>query len=237
VCCRNALHVGTRNAFAGVDQSPDRRLLVFHFKLYRHTAVSAALLFAASCSDAPTGVPPSQLERAGTIASKRDRSVASGEVIRRTFSFAEDVAMSATISPDGGVLAFPEAGLFLLFPPGAVSQTTVVTATAFKGSRVAYDFQPHGLTFATPIYIAQVLMDTELNTPRAMKKQQSVWAGYLSNGAEDLLPDGSANFAEVFDAFFHGSGSERLVVFSTTHFSGYCIATGVRGTLMPREGE
>ena len=209
---------------------------MFHSMLYRRTVASTALLFAASCSDGPTGPPASSLEHAGTVASQRSRYVANGDVLKRTFAFSRDVSRSATITPEGGVLAFPEAGLFLIFPPGALTQTTVVTATALKGNRVAYDFQPHGTLFATPIYVAQGLLRTELHG-RGSRGEKAVWGGYLLNGASDIGADGSANFSEVFSAFFQGKGSDRLAVFSTTHFSGYAMASGIRETRLPLPGQ
>ena len=112
------------------------------------------------------------------------------------------------------------------FPAGAVAQDLVVTATVLDGHRVAYDFQPHGTVFNTPIYIAQLLAGTELGPPGVAHKRPDVYGGYLANGALDLGMDGSATFAEVFHATYHGSGSNALVVFTTNHFSGYAMASG-----------
>jgi hypothetical protein len=201
---------------------------VFHSKLHRLAVVSAALVLAASCSDAPTATP-TRLDRLPIMASQQDK-VARVKLLKRTYTISEDIATSAAIGPAGGVLAVPEAGLLVYFPPGALVQSTLITATAFKGKNVAYDFQPHGLRFVTPIYVMQELVRTELNTARAMKKEMGIWAGYLANGTDDILPDGSATFSEVFNAFFDGTGSDRLAVFTTTHFSGYAMASGLRGT-------
>jgi hypothetical protein len=189
------------------------------------------MLLGAGCGDRPATAPPeaSELERADAPA-MNSMYVARGYLVKRTFTLPNDTATTATITPEGGFLSFPEAGLLLYFPKGAVSETIQVTATALKGNRVAYDFQPHGITFNTPIYVAQELLRTELNTPRANKKRPDVWAGYLYNGTDDILTDGSANFTEVFDAFYYGKGSETLAVFTTTHFSGYAMASGRRET-------
>lgn len=200
-----------------------------HLKLYRYAAVAAALMFGASCGDSPTATPPPtvELERVGATASAQDGSITRGYLLKRNVTLSSDVSTSATITPDGGFLMFAEAGLLLYFPEGAVSETTVITATALKGNRVAYDFQPHGIVFNTPVYVAQELLQTELNTPRVRKKG-AVWGAYLSHGAEDILADGSATVTEVFNVFYHGKGSETLAVFTTTHFSGYAFGSGRR---------
>ena len=201
---------------------------MFQSKRHRHAAVSAALLIAASCSDGPgiTSVSPELRNVGPASASQHVEYVAHGSILKRSARLDEDLSASATITPEGGLIAIPQAGLLLYFPSGAVSQTIEVTATAVKGNRVVYDFQPHGLTFDTPIYVAQRLQLTELDTPRSGRKRPAVWAGYLSRGVEDILSNGGGNFSEVFDAFYHGKGSEAAVVFSTTHFSGYAMASG-----------
>jgi hypothetical protein len=200
---------------------------VLYSKLHRHVAVSAALVIAAGCADGPgiTG-PGGTLSRADAVAAARGKNGHRDEVLRRSFRLRNAVSASATITPEGGVLELPEAGLFLYFPPGALSRTTVVTARALRGKRVVYDFQPHGLVFGTPIYVAQSLEHTELRSAKARAKRPYVWGGYLSKGEADILADGTASFAEVFEAYYSGTDSDMLAVFSTTHFSGYSMASG-----------
>ena len=203
---------------------------MFHARFNRYVAVALAALLGASCSDSSTAPRPaatSELDRAVTTALARSH-IARGEIVKRTGNLQDDVTATATITPDGGSLSLPEVGLMLLFPRGAVSQAVEVTATALKGKRLVYDFQPHGLVFNTPIYVAQQLRGTELNAQRTQKKGFDVWAGYLSGGTSDILADGSGNFTETFDATYYGTGSEALAVFMTTHFSGYAMASGRR---------
>jgi hypothetical protein len=201
---------------------------VFYSKLHRHVAVSAALLIAASCSDGPgiTG-PGSPLSSTDASASAKDHRGRRHDVLKRASRLRNPVSATATITPDGGVLELPEAGLVLYFPAGALSRTTTISATALEGKRVVYDFQPHGLVFATPIYVAQSLAHTELNTARARAKRPYVWGGYLTNGERDILADDSAIFAETFDAYYSGTDNEARAVFTTTHFSGYAFGSGV----------
>jgi hypothetical protein len=203
---------------------------VFYARFNRYVAAAMAALLGASCSDSSTAPRPaatSELDRVVTTTAAHTY-IARGEIVKRTGNLHEDITATAAITPDGGSLSLPEAGLVLVFPRGAVSQTVQVTATALKGKRLVYDFQPHGLVFNTPIDVAQQLRGTELNATRAQKKRLDVWAGYLSRGTADILIDGSANFSETFDASYHGTGSETLAVFMTTHFSGYAMASGRR---------
>ena len=203
---------------------------MFYSNLHRRSMVSAALLLATSCSDAPTGAsPPSSLDRVESTAAVQAGYVARGDILQRNVFLADDQSVSATISPDGGFLVLPEAGLLMLFPRGAVAQPTLITATALKGRGIVYDFQPHGLSFLRPIYVAQLLIDTEVNAPRSVKRTLPLWGGYLVNGSNDIAADGSAGFTEVFPVFFQGKGSDRLAVFTTRHFSQYAMASGLRG--------
>jgi hypothetical protein len=187
------------------------------------------LLLAASavaCNDATA--PQTEMRRAGRAAATHTDAIAKGLIVKRTTTLVADEVVTTTVTPAGGWLYMPQAGLYLYFPQGAVSSDLVVTATAHAGSRVTYDFQPHGTVFATPVYIAQLLLNTELNTPRAKNRRPDVWGGYLSHGLEDVEVDGTGYFSEVFNAAYGGKGSETYAVFTTTHFSGYALASGRR---------
>lgn len=200
--------------------------LVLYSKLHRHAAVWAALILATSCSDATSVTDPvAPLHRADATASQRGSHGSQGDVLKRDRRLSEDLSRSATIGREGGVLALREAGLMLVVPPGALSVPTVITATALKGKTIAYDFQPHGTTFNEPVYMVQALRNTEIGHK---KKRPTVWGAYLDHGAEDMLDDGSALVSEVFPAYYSGKGNDALVIFTTTHFSGYAWASGMR---------
>jgi hypothetical protein len=200
-------------------------------RYYRYASAAAVCIAAAGCGDAtrasapPTDAAP--LERAA-IAARTER--AHGSLVRRTNQVAEGLSASATITPEGGWLSIPGAGLVVWFPKGAVDVDLVVTASVIHSSRIAYDFQPHGTVFNVPIYVAQLLSGTELDSPRSGKNRPSVYAGYLANGSADVSSDGIATFAEVFNAAYVGSGKQTLVVFQTSHFSGYAMASGRKGS-------
>lgn len=82
--------------------------------------------------------------------------------VTRSTALSKDISVSAVIGKNGGTLSIPDAGLTLVVPPGAVSANTKFTATALAGRLVAYEFQPHGTTFAVPLQFSQDLRKTNL---------------------------------------------------------------------------
>lgn len=82
--------------------------------------------------------------------------------LTRATPLATDISVSAVIDKKGGTLSIPEAGLTLVVPPGAVSSRTTFVATALAGKLVAYEFEPHGTTFAVPLQFSQDLKKTSL---------------------------------------------------------------------------
>jgi hypothetical protein len=198
---------------------------------YRRLALMLVGAMTFGCSDRHTiagpelensAAPPQALlyEDAGIY-------VARGAIVRRTIVLDHDYTASATITKkDGGYLWIEQAGLLLYFPKGAVVEDLVVTATAYAGNRVVYDFQPHGTMFNTPIYVVQGMRYTELNTPRSAKNRPEVWGGYLPNGLSDVSSDGTGSFSEIFAGQYSGKGNDSYGYFATTHFSGYAMASG-----------
>ena len=83
------------------------------------------------------------------------------DVVKRTHVLDTDLVKSMEIGVKGGKLAFPEAGIQLEFPEGALSRPTLVTVRAYAGSDVAFDFQPHGTRFARAV---SVLLATDGTT-------------------------------------------------------------------------
>ena len=73
-----------------------------------------------------------------------------------------DISVSAVIGKKGGTISIPDAGLTLVVPAGAVSENTSFKATALAGKLVAYEFEPHGTTFAVPLRFTQDLRKTSL---------------------------------------------------------------------------
>jgi len=82
--------------------------------------------------------------------------------VTRSTPLAADISVSAVIGKQGGTITIPEAGLTLVVPPNAVASDVKFTATALAGRAVAYEFEPHGTTFAVPLKFQQDLRKTSL---------------------------------------------------------------------------
>lgn len=139
--------------------------------------------------------------------------------VTRAAPLAKDISVSAVIGKKGGTITIPEAGLTLVVPPNAVSSDTKFTATALAGRIVAYDFQPHGAKFATPLKFTQDLRKTSLLTAlTAPLLQGSYFAD--ENQLNQLL--GIAVVNELLPATV--DVLRFRVGFDIRHFSGYLIS-------------
>jgi hypothetical protein len=141
---------------------------------------------------------------------------------KRSTTFDGDVSVSGLIGPSGGALNIKEAGLRVVFPVGAVDKWVWVTVTAKRGDALAYDFQPHGLTFKVPVKLTQRLPNIDTTTPL-----KNVFLGYFPN-AESLDP--VTRTAVITEALPAEIGLEDdLVRARIYHFSGYLVAIGCDG--------
>jgi len=196
--------------------------------LFPNLPVLIAIPAASACSDRADPVsPPATTLTAAPVPHTPSslQSAGAGQIVKRTINLPDDIVATQTITPSGGWIPIDSAGMFIYFPPGAVSQELTVTVTAYKGNKVIYSFEPHGTVFKKPVYIGQALRYTELNTPRN-RDRLIPWAGYLANGLADVNADGTGNFAETFSASLYGKGNDTFAYFATTHFSGYALASG-----------
>jgi hypothetical protein len=190
--------------------------------------LAASLLVAlTACGDqatSPNFAPP-RATAAVPPASRGPTAPATGTILRRLTFRVTDTVVTSTVTPeDGGWIQVESAGLMVYFPPGAVADNLEVSVTVHKGNRVVYSFEPHGTVFDRPIYIGQLLENTEVTGMG--RRQPDLWAGYLEHGVTDVASDGSASFIETFDAWVFGAGGGANAWFATTHFSGYALASG-----------
>jgi hypothetical protein len=104
----------------------------------------------------PTAVVPSKpaASRLGLLLPVRG--------VTRAVPLKQDITVRAVIGSKGGTLTIPEAGLTLVVPAGAVKSNTSFAATAVAGRIVAYEFEPHGTSFAKPLEFQQDLKKTSL---------------------------------------------------------------------------
>jgi hypothetical protein len=138
--------------------------------------------------------------------------------LKRNTPLAAPITVVKTIGAQGGSLGIPEAGVVVVVPAGALSSPTDITMTARAGSVIAYDFEPHGITFARPLVFTQSLRGT--NAP--LLSLRSMRLGYYSDPS--LLGETTSLVSELIK----GLGSIFSGTFTAPigHFSGYLVTFG-----------
>ena len=138
--------------------------------------------------------------------------------LTRVTPLANSITVNQTIGSAGGTLSIPAAGVTVVVPAGAVAAPTQFTMTARAGIVIAYDFAPHGVTFAKPLVFKQSLHGTTAN----LLNQSLLQFGYYSDPNQLNLLGGL--LSELT------SGTVDLLGWTFTanikHFSGYMIACG-----------
>lgn len=147
-------------------------------------------------------------------------------VLKRLTPLASDISVSATIGTAGGSIVIQGAGGKIDIPPGALSQPTLITMTARAGSDVAYEFQPHGLTFAQPVKLQQTIKGTWAETyPSLLKGMHGSYWGQTT--LDNAFIDKGKYFALVQEheiGYFEQNASQ--LKFYIDHFSGYLVSCG-----------
>lgn len=127
-------------------------------------------------------------------------------------------ATSKVIGAAGGTLT-AAGGLTLTVPKGAVSKNTTFTVTRLAGNVVAYDFAPHGVSFALPLQITQSTAGTNFST---YALSAFVRGGYFK---ENSLLDQLAGTALISEFRPATVAQDRSTVkFTVNHFSGYMVS-------------
>jgi hypothetical protein len=138
----------------------------------------------------------------------------------RTSPLATDQTATATIGALGGVISLPGAGLTVVVPPLAVRTATKFSVTALAGSRVAYEFEPHGLKFLVPLVATQSLRGTQAQSG-GLINPLSLYAGYFPDSKQ------ITSVSELLN--LNVNVLSQTSVLTIWHFSGYIIATGRSG--------
>jgi len=132
--------------------------------------------------------------------------------------------VSGTITPWGGTLAIPQSDFTIVFPAGAVSQSTLITITS-DPNYVGYKMEPQGLRFAKPVVVTQRLRKTAVYGQPLESKLFGAYVG------DDILDLGTILHALEIELsttiFVPGTSSypdtETWIV---NHFSRYMLASG-----------
>ncbi|MEO8621507.1 MAG: hypothetical protein ABI625_10610, partial [bacterium] len=142
--------------------------------------------------------------------------------VQRNTPLASSITVTKTIGSAGGTLSIPQAGVTVTVPSGALASNTVITMTARAGSLIAYDFAPHGITFAKPLVFTQSLAGTNASLLTA----PLLALGYYSDPS--LLNSLGGLVSELL------AGNVNLLSWTFTakipHFSGYMVAVGRGGS-------
>jgi hypothetical protein len=192
--------------------------------LRRLAALALGALALASCGGEHPTLP--QLQQYAPEAPAADllggvTSLVGMNGLQRTTPLAVPITVSKAIGADGGTLAIPEAGVTVTVPRGALATTTTITMTARAGTLVAYDFAPHGITFAKPLVFSQQLRGTNATLLSAPLLR----LGYYEN--ENLLTKTGGLVSELLG----GAVNTLTWTFTSTipHFSGYIVTCGRGG--------
>lgn len=180
-------------------------------------ALSLTLALTAAACDNSNPAGPAPAVRRAVGASAGFQAV----VLPRLVPVPAGPAVTARVTIDGGVIALPSAGLRVTFPAGAVTEPVDVTVRTASARRVAYEFEPHGLVFARPVLVEQLLSGTSAASDAALRR--ALVATYVATGFDDRA-DGAVDADEVLPVQLDARG--RVASFEVLHFSGYQLASG-----------
>jgi hypothetical protein len=191
--------------------------------LHRVAAIALSALTLVSCStDLPTALP--QLQQSPRKEASSDllglTSLLGMNGLQRTRALAVPITVSKAIGRDGGTLAIPEAGVTVTVPTGALSASTKITMTARAGTLVAYDFAPHGITFAKPLVFSQKLSGTNATLLSAPLLR----LGYYEDAS--LLTKTGGVVSQLLGGVVNALS--WTFTSSIPHFSGYMVSCGRR---------
>jgi hypothetical protein len=191
--------------------------------LRRLATIALSALAAVSCGTEHPTLP--QLQQSPPTEASSDllglTSLLGMNGLQRTKALAAPITVSKSIGSEGGTIAIPEAGVTVTVPRGALAKTTKITMTARAGTLVAYDFEPHGITFAKPLAFSQKLSGTNATLLSAPFLQ----LGYYQDAS--LLTKTGGIVSELL------GGAVNTLSWTFTsqigHFSGYMVSCGRHG--------
>jgi hypothetical protein len=175
-----------------------------------------------ACADTPSAPAGSQAPAAPARNLVGTALGALGETVNTlTWSRpARPETVGRVIGREGGSFSLSN-GMRVTVPAGAVQTPVTFSVTRLPGLIVAYDFQPHGTTFAVPVRIDHPTRDLNL-TPL----QQASWIQGAYFAGDDALnqTSGTAQVTEFRPTLVEAD--KKSVSFTVDHFSGYTVAWG-----------
>jgi hypothetical protein len=189
-----------------------------HLRIWRSLLLTLSAFGLAGCGADAITAPKIRTEANPGLVTDLLGGTVTKSVLERKTPLASDITVSAIIGEQGGTISVPAAGFTLTVPRGAVSTKTAFTVTALKGSLVAYEFGPHGISFAKPLIARQALGTTQWN-PLEMRP---LLAGYFAERSALNVSNATALLSELT------LGAVNILtqqfIFPIGHFSGYVVA-------------
>ena len=203
-------------------------------RVLRNVALLVGAVVGASCGDFTESTSPAARSRLSLPSRTVDVafSYVSGEARAKAVRWgpshvAVEERVSAVVGPEGGSLSLPGSDFRMTIPAGALAVPTSITVISKGGSHVAYDMQPHGLTFLKPVTVEQQLRQT---APYGTSEGNGIRSAYLADGNEKIEPDDSTRPAELPAGATLYYGTQPVAethIWYLNHFSRYILISGV----------
>ncbi|MEO6527071.1 MAG: hypothetical protein ABIP93_10635 [Gemmatimonadaceae bacterium] len=173
--------------------------------------------------EAPTATPSTVLSGTTGFTASADGLLTATQMkgLKRSSALLAPITVTKIIGSAGGTLTIPQAGATVTIPLGALTAPTTITMTARAGVLLAYDFAPHGITFAKPLTFTQNLAGTNASLLNAPLTQ----LGYYAD------PSALTTTIATVTELRTGTVNSLAWTFSSTitHFSGYVVTCGRSG--------
>jgi hypothetical protein len=217
-------------------------------RFVRSSLLALSAFVALSCSDSPTAPPAASPSTVVAVTTPNQDALLGGliggllKTVTSVVGFVADAtgltvhpiawnssyahvshSVSGTIGYYGGTLSIPQSDFTLVIPPGAVSQSTLITVTS-DANYVAYKMQPAGIRFAKPLVATQGLRYTSVYGKPLSNK---LFGAYISDDLLDLSKLLHALEIELSATVFKPGSSTYpdIETWTINHFSRYMLAS------------
>jgi hypothetical protein len=186
------------------------------------SGLAACAALATAPSAAPAAAPSALISTTGLTTSTT--ALTGVHALTRATALAAPVRASFVVPRAGGRYAVPGTGLTLTVPANAFTGSSMtITVTALAGRAVAYEFGPHGTTFAAPLTLTQATAGTNY---AGLANKGGVEGAYFATTSQIDHATGTAQVTELRPV--RADAALGTVSFPVTHFSGYMMSSGRR---------